>query len=274
MISSRTPLDRNASRRVIRTVPMRCRSPILGGRALASVAVAFVVVLLLIAPLSEAKKLGPIGKHVAPFHGTLHIERVIVTTGCGASASFPVAPKFNLSSGNGVVSSKSSVTGCGPPGFPDFGGTVGSAGFDGTPFTWTSATSANVTFNFTFTLVANLTATPMNPFGGPYAWASYEFYERGQFWDLTTDSLASVTSAEGFDTTNSSTSGFVNETIGYTGQFGTYGNFTTGHQYIVQMYFYAEEQTYAPSNSTTSATARLNMATGGNHFKAFFWQIS
>ena len=39
------------------------------------------------------------------------------------------------------------------------------------------------------------------------------------------------------------------------------------------MYFIAFEYTSAPSHTPTSATAWLNMATGGHHYKAGWWQI-
>jgi hypothetical protein len=264
------PVNRGATTLPIRTLWARqARHGLLPALAL------MVVAVLLLAPTAAGAKNGTIVKHGPPFHGTLHYGQVVVALGCGASAGFKVPPKFNLTTGLGGVFSNSSVTGCGPPGFPDFGATQGIDGFDSTVFTWTALKPKNITWNFTEKFVVNLSATPMNPAGGPYAWASCDVRTVALLWDLTASAAVdSFTSIDAL-TTNGSASGYVNQSTVLPWQFSVMpGNFTKGHQYLVEMYFDVLEYTYAPSHSSTSATARVNMATGGHHYKAGFWELS
>ncbi|HXQ93561.1 MAG TPA: hypothetical protein VN864_00095 [Thermoplasmata archaeon] len=264
--------------RRIRTLPFRLASPTgrparLGRVGLPSGLAVVLCAILLAAPSAAGIRFPP-ARHGAPFHGTLHIGHVITSLGCGASASFPVAPTFNLTSGIGAVSEKSSAAGCGPAGFSDFAATEAIAGFDSTPFSYPKAAAKNLSFNFTPDFVVNMTATPMSPGGGPYAWASFYLVAYGVLWDLTTGSVANSIGSLYYGTTNLSASGYYNHSWSFTtGWAWIPGNFTGLHQYFVAMYFIAFEYTSAPSHTPTSATARLNMATGGHHYKAGFWQI-
>jgi len=277
MASNQNASDRRrANREALRATAPLGRTWRNNGGRLVGISAVLLSAVLLVAPTAAGVAPAKVVKHIAPFHGTVHIGQVILSSGCGASASFVVPPKFSLKTGIGLISSKSSAKGCGPPGFPDYGATEGITGFDSKAFTWVAGMGPNVTYNVSVSVVDNLTATPMNPFGGPFAWASAYVFVQAGLWDLTTASQAdSAIIVSLGDSTNSSVTGYVNHSWVIPGLFSfAPANFTGGHQYIVQIFVTALEFTYAPSSSSTSATARLNMATGGRQFTVGFWELS
>lgn len=226
-------------------------------------------------PSASAAKFNPVGLHAAPFRGTLHSGQVIVASGCGAHAGFTTAPKFNLSTGIGHLAEKSTATGCGPKGFPDFGSVLGITGFDSPTFVWSRAAPLNFTVNLTTVLVANLSATPMNPAGGPFAWASYLTLSKGVLWDLTTSTVANSFTIIIGDTTNLSANATVNQASNFTGFAVGFlpGNLTNGHSYIVQMYIEVWAFAYAPSATATHASARVTLAGSTGEYRANSWKI-
>jgi hypothetical protein len=236
------------------------------------------VALLLMVPMAGAVGTLAFVKHTAPFHGTVHLATLIVSNGCGGAAAFVVAPAFNLTSGVGVSFGKSSATACGPMGFSNYGATEGTTGFDSTPFVQTTPAVHNWSIRFNFSFYFNVSATPQNPAGGPFAWASAEFFGIGLLWDLTNSSKRASCSFEiaGLTTNGSATGTWSGQ---YTGPFGcaTFkgSNITAvGHQYTVEFFAEVFEWAYAPGGTSTHAFARLNMATGGHHFKPQYWATS
>jgi hypothetical protein len=260
---------RDASARRTSSVASRPRSrrarSLLGlGAGVSTVIVAAV----LLFPSAAGLGVPPPVKHGPPFSGTAHLGQVIVSSGCGASASFVTPPEFNLTTGIGKVYGKSSVTACGPPGFSDFGATEGITGLDSASFVAHTPTPTYIWFNLTYKVTYNLSATPQKASGGPSAWASavMDFYWR--VWDLTTNSLALWSGALAAVTTNGTSTGNVSGTdIGSGEGLGGPLNFTAGHTYIVQIYAELFEFAYAPAGSGTHASARLNMATGAHQLK-------
>jgi hypothetical protein len=228
------------------------------------------VAVLLVAPSAAGIPVTHSVRHGAPFHGFLHTGHSLFSSGCGAFASFPVLPKFNLTTGIGWVAEKSAATGCGPAGFSDFAGTGGIAGFDSLPFVFHKAALPNLSFNFTPRFVVNLSATVTIP----GAWASCQMYAVGTMWDMTTGSVANSIRFSFSYITNLSTTGYVNASWTLSDGWGFIpGNFTAGHQYFISMYFEAYEYTNAPSHTAAVATASFNMATGSEHFRADWWQV-
>lgn len=215
-------------------------------------------------------------KHSAPFHGFTHLGQTITSHGCSASASFPVAPTFNLTTGIGLASGRSSVTGCGPSGFSDDGATAAVFGFDSSPVVDPTPSFQNWSVNFSFSFAYNLSSTPTNPAGGPSAWASYWLKATGDVWDLTTSSVAMSCTFLNLATTNGTTTGNVSGHVVFPVGCGFSGslNLTSGHRYMVQIYLEAHEYAHAPAATSTHATARLNVATQGNQLRANSWSFS
>jgi hypothetical protein len=231
--------------------------------------------LLLFAPSAGAQAGVTNVAHVAPFHGTPHLGQISTKLGCSAAASFAVAPAFNLTSGLGKLSSKSSAKGCGPVGLSDFGATEGIAGFDSASFLWTHTATVSLSFSESLTFVANLSSTPVSPAGGASAWAAYHILLEFQVWNVSGSSVGNGYSLALFGSTNSSTSGYSNvsqtQSAGFT--FPNSG-FYFGYTYVVQMFVTAYEFAYAPAHTSTHAAAKLNIATGGNLFQALSWSYS
>jgi len=236
---------------------------------------ALVVVALLVIPIASAKGVVS-GTHKAPFHGTQDLGSLVVSSGCGGFAGFSVPPAFNLSKGIGVMSANSSVTGCGPPGFADYGATVGIVGFDTNAFTMGTPADDNLSFVLNWSYTYNLNATPQNPAGGPFAWAAAQFLVFGYLYDVTNSTVRSWCGTGNILlTTNHSASG--HKSGGGTGPFACYyyqaGLTVPGHSYVIQMYAEEWEWAYAPSGTPTHATAKLNAGTSGHHFKPISWGL-
>jgi hypothetical protein len=183
-----------------------------------------------------------------------------------------------LTTGVGREYGKSAATGCGPPTFSDTGFTEATTGFDTLPFVVHSPAPRNWSFSYRSNVSWNLSATPMNPFGGPFAWASASIVWVGVLYDLTNASVAMSSS----DTllllpTNATTTGNVS---GYASGLGGFSainipNLTVvGHHYIFQFYVETFEWTYAPSGTNTQASARMNVATSGHQVKFLHWNLS
>lgn len=213
-----------------------------------------------------------------PFHGSHHLASTVQSTGCGGSASLVVPPTFNLSTGIGREYGKSAAYGCGPPTFSDTGFTEATTGLDTLPVVVHAPAPTNWSFTYRLNVSWNLSATPMNPFGGPFAWASASFVIVGVLYDLTNASVAHLfTTTYLILPTNSSATG---NSSGYaSGAGGTsvthFANLTAvGHHYIFQFYLETFEWTYAPSGSNTHASARLNGATGGHQVQLLHWSLS
>jgi len=124
-----------------------------------------------------------------PFHGSLHLASTVQSTGCGGSASLVVPPTFNLSTGVGREYGKSAALGCGPTGFSDTGFTEATTGLDTLPVLTHAPAPRNWSFSYRSNVSWNLSATPMNPFGGPFAWAAASFVIVGVLYDLTNSTV-------------------------------------------------------------------------------------
>ncbi|MFI5415121.1 MAG: hypothetical protein ACHQ16_05590 [Candidatus Lutacidiplasmatales archaeon] len=216
----------------------------------------------------------PAALHTPPFHGTQHVASTVQKSGCGASASLVVLPKFNLTSGIGKESGKSAVTGCGPPGFSDTASTEATVGFDSLSVIAGSPAPGNFSFSSRFNVSWNLSATPGSPFGGPFAWASAALLLRVWLYDLTNATpVSGLTFIDSVPTTNGTTTGNVS---GYSGAPPIFnGTFlgVTGHHYILQFYLEIWEWTYAPSGTSTHARASINAATGGHFMQLRSWSL-
>jgi hypothetical protein len=215
---------------------------------------------------------------VPPFHGSHHYASIVQSTGCGGSATLVVPPTFNLTTGVGREYGKSAATGCGPPTFSDTGFTGATMGYDSVPFVVHSPAPKNFSLSFSSNISWNLSATPMNPVGGPFAWASAAIVWVGELYDLTNASVRwTITSVYLALPTNSTTTGNVTG-----GAVGTGGGSVTndagltvvGHHYIFQFFVEISEWTYAPSGTTTHASARLNAGTGGHEVHLLSWTVS
>jgi hypothetical protein len=246
-----------------------------------SVSATVLVVLLFLAPSTLGSTVVPAvfayhGKHGPPFSGTINVGQVIVTRGCSAFASFVTPPQFDLSTGIGRVYGNSSVKSCGPPGFSDFGATVGTTGLDSSTFVLKSPVPTQIWFNFSVSYTYNLSATPQNPAGGPSAWASYTLSVFAFAYDITT-AVQGLGCAYNFSaTTNGSATG--NVSGGFHGPAGCgFGSFPSywavGNKYIIQIFVRLFEFADAPSASGTHAWARANMATGKHELDVHSWTI-
>jgi hypothetical protein len=216
--------------------------------------------------------------HAAPFHGTLHVASTVQSSGCGGSASLVVAPTFNLSTGVGREYGQSAAKGCGPPTFSDTGFTEATTGFDSLPFVVHAPAPRNWSVAYRSNVSWNLSATPMNPFGGPFAWAAVSIVWVGVLYDLTNASVAaSFTITDLPLPTNSSVTGNVSGYASGPGGSAVFNdaNLTVvGHQYIFQFFVETFEWTYAPSGTNTHASARLNLGTGGHQVKLLHWSLT
>jgi hypothetical protein len=229
-------------------------------------------------PSAAGASVSPLLNHTPPLHGTKHIAQTLVASGCGGSASFVVKPAFSLKTGVGLSDGKSTAIGCGPPGFSDYGATQGVTGFDsnaivaGTP-------ARNLSFIVFFNLSFRLSATPQSPAGGPFAWASAAWEIQEDLYDTTNSSLRYQ--CEYFSpptSTNGTTSGTLNGTAGGTADCFYYSGpsatlTVTGHHYIVQIFAVVWEWAYAPSGTSTKASASLNMGTGVHQFTVQSWSL-
>jgi hypothetical protein len=246
---------------------------------LGSAAATGVVVLLLLTPATIGSivvpAVFPYGKHSPPFTGTKHVGQVVVSSGCSASAFFVTPPQFNLSSGIGRAYGKSSVKSCGPPGFSDFGATVGTVGFDSYTFVPKPPTPTQIWINISVSYTYNLSATPQSPAGGPLAWASYSVKVVETSFDITNSSLGPGCTLQVASTTNGSATGNASGGshgpigCGITGPLG----FVAGDRYIVQIYVVVSEFAYAPSATGTHASARADMASGTHELNVHSWTI-
>ncbi|HXQ95108.1 MAG TPA: hypothetical protein VN864_08100 [Thermoplasmata archaeon] len=213
-----------------------------------------------------------------PFHGTHHVASSVQSTGCGGSASLVVPPTFNLTTGVGREFGKSAAYGCGPPTFSDTGFTEATTGFDSLPVVAHAPAPKNWSVTFRLNVSWNLSATPINPFGGPFAWASASWVVAAVLYDLTTSSASVSLENTSFALpTNSSTTGNVSGYFAQTAVFSltNFANLTViGHHYICQFFVETFEWTYAPSGTSAHASARLNLATGGHQVKLLHWSLS
>ncbi|MCI4357293.1 MAG: hypothetical protein L3K18_09205 [Thermoplasmata archaeon] len=168
------------------------------------------LVLLVSIPNVATATAHPATLHAPPFHGTQHVVSTVQKSGCGATASLVVLPKFNLTTGIGKESAKSAVTGCGPPGFSDTGSTEATVGFDSLVVIAGTPAPGNFSFSSRFNVSWNPSATPGNPFGGPFAWASAALVMRVWLYDPTNATAVSgLTFIDSLPTTNGTTTGNV-----------------------------------------------------------------
>ncbi|MCI4344437.1 MAG: hypothetical protein L3J87_02275 [Thermoplasmata archaeon] len=217
-------------------------------------------------------------KHVAPFHGTVHVASTVTSSGCGASASLTVPPSFNLTTGVGRELIKSSVTGCGPPGFSDYAAVAATTGLDSSVVVMTAPTAHN------FSLVGHmnasyvLSATPQSLAGGPIAWASVDTIIVVDLRDLTnsTDRAGYINTFLGPSTNGTATgnvSGYFSTPLGFT-VFSSGMMTVVGHHYILIFWVELLEWTYAPSGTSLHASAHWNMATAGHDAKLTSWTLA
>jgi hypothetical protein len=216
--------------------------------------------------------------HVAPFHGTLHVASIVQKSGCGGTASLVVPPKFNFTTGVGKAYGKSAAKGCGPPGFSDYGVTEATTGFDSLPVVAPSPAPGNFSFSLNENISWNLSATPQSPFGGAFAWASAEVDLEGHLYDLTNASIRGglIYSTVGITTNGTATGNVTGFQAGPLG-FRIFNSTTLtvpGHHYIFQFFVEIWEWTYAPSGTSTHASARINMATGGHNVTLLNWSLN
>jgi hypothetical protein len=238
----------------------------------------FVLAFLLAMPNVASASVSHSVSQGPPFHGTVHNASTVQSTGCGGSATLVVPPTFNLTTGVGKEYGKSAAHGCGPVGFSDTGFTEATTGLDTLPVVAHAPAPRNWSYSFRSNVSWNLSATPMHATGGPYAWASATVVWVGVLYDLTNSSVAaSFTDTLLILPTNSTTTGNVS---GYASGIGgvsylNYPNLTVvGHHYIFQFFVETFEWTYAPSGTTTHASARLNLATDGHQVKLLHWSLS
>jgi hypothetical protein len=250
-----------------------------GRVSLVAVLAIFVGVLFALAPTAAGQKLGPLGKHGPPFTGSVVLGQGLTRAGCAATAKFLAPPSFSLKTGIGKVSSKSSASGCGPSGLYDLGATNATLGFDSKPFNWSSPgpVPSMITFKFTVDFVVNLSATLASAAGGPSAWAIGGVFVHINIYDLTTGTWSFGPGSWPFlESTNGSATGYVNQSYKNLTTITTYSSpgIVSGDEYTVVFYATTLEIAYAPSHTATSATALLNMATGGEHFLAGYWDLA
>lgn len=239
---------------------------------------ALLLALLFAMPSVATPAVSHIVSKMAPFHGTHHYASSVQATGCGGSATLPMPPSFNLTTGVGRESGQSTATGCGPPTFSDTGFTEATTGYDSLPFVVHAPAPTNFSFSFRSNVSWNLSATPMNPTGGPFAWASALITWVGELYDVTNASvreeflitllilptnLSTTGNSSGYDSgpSGSSITGLTNLTV-------------VGHHYIFEFYVETFEWTYAPSGTNTHASAHINLATGGHQVKLLRWTLS
>jgi len=214
----------------------------------------------------------PLVTHAAPFKGTLHLGQTLSSVGCGASSSFPVKPKFSLNTGIGKVEERASATGCGLPGFSDDASALAIAGFDSKIIPLAGITSDVLAFNYSYNYTYNLSASPMNPAGGPFAWAAVEIQFVTLLWNLTTMQVWGGLDASLFDTTNTSATGYENQTIGGPLGFLTWPVVPNlNDQFVVMIYFVATIWVHAPAGTNLHASAKFDMATGSHNFTVINW---
>jgi hypothetical protein len=255
-------------------VPYRYRSS--AGLPVLAVALG---VLIVLAPTAAGQKFGPLGIHGPPFTGSVVLGQGLSRVGCSATAKFVVGPSFSLKTGIGKVSSKSSASGCGPSGLYDLGGTNATFGFESKPFTWSSPGPApvNITFDYTVDFVVNLSATVASPAGGPSAWAIGGVFLHFNIYDLTTGVWSFGPGVYPFlESTNGSATGYLNHSYVNLTNVVTLSptGIVSGDEYTIVFYVTTLEIAYAPAHTATRVTARLNMATGGEHFQAGSWDLS
>ena len=233
---------------------------------------------LFVLPYGGAVGAPALAKHVAPFHGTLHVGSTVTNNGCGGSATLLVSPTFNFSTGVGRASGKSAATGCGPTGFADYGSTYATTGLDSAAFLMTAPAAHNFSFSSRVNATWNLSATPASPAGGPFAWASAGLILKGYLWDLTNATLrAGFFFIDTILTTNGTTTGNASGTIAgpFTFKAFSAGNMTVvGHHYMFVFFVEIFEWAYAPSGTATHASARINMGSAGHSMKLVSWSTS
>ena len=237
-------------------------------------AVPALVVGILLVPLSAGASVGPLVIHHAPFAGVPIAGEFLTTYGCKASASAPVSPSFNLTTGKGVFHGKASATGCGPTTSYDEGLASGSVGYATTPFRVPAGASAVLKFNVTVAYAYKFTATPMNPFGGPFAWAAANITLCGALYDDVTLALVTSVCTSALLTTNSTSSGALSGSTHSPSLIVLPLGSSQGHRLVAELYVILECMAYAPGGTTTASSASVNMAPPGHALTLHHWGIS
>ncbi|MCI4363504.1 MAG: hypothetical protein L3K13_04280 [Thermoplasmata archaeon] len=245
------------------------------GTAWATVVATLAVTLLLLFPTSAAGKTGPLVLHKPPFKGTQLFDELTHAHGCGASASFPVYPFFNMTTGIGRVTLQSKTTSCGLPHYGDDAIVEAQIGFIGTSIV-AKGSWQNYTMNSSFGFSWNLSATPALPGRGPSAWASdwYEFH--AGLIDLDNGSKALGGCFTGFtgNTTNSSTTAKVTGSFSWScGGPKWIAPVIKGHHVAVEFRIQFFTFAHATSGSNTRASAVLNMGTLGHRLVVLSWSF-
>ncbi|HXQ95107.1 MAG TPA: hypothetical protein VN864_08095 [Thermoplasmata archaeon] len=240
------------------------------------VEIAAILALVVLAPLAASHAVTPTGKHVPPFSGSSLLGHRVSTTGCGGAASFVRTPAFNLTTGVGITFGKSSATGCGPPGFPDDGATEGTTGMSSANFTPVGAGPWKITLNFTVSYAYNLTETGSSASRAAISYGVAQLFLDSSAWDETTSTAYGTPSQNLLfsATTNGSASGVVS---GHHSQsyltISVVSNFTAGDHYIFLLYVVASELAHVDGGTSATASALLNLATNGHHFKFNYWSF-
>ena len=250
---------RARSVRIWRSIPMATAAVVISALFVSSAAAAPLV-------------FSPLITQAAPFKGTLHLAQTLSSAGCGAASSFPVKPKFNLNTGIGRVEERASAKGCGLPGFSDDALAYAVAGFDSRTIPLAGVTSDILAFNYSDNYTYNLSASPRSPAGGPFAWAAMQIEFVAILWNLTTMQPWGGISVHQSDTTNYSTTGYENRTLGGPVGFWTHPIVPNpSYQYVVMIYFVATVWVHAPAGTSLHASAKLDMGTGAHNFTAINW---
>jgi hypothetical protein len=185
-----------------------------------------------------------------------------------------VAPGFNLTTGKGAISVRTSVAGCGPTGFSNDGAALGMNGVDSNIITSTTTAPRTFLVNYTFNLSYNLTASLANPAGGPYAWASFEVQFWGILWNLSTSKPVSTIGLLFGLSTNGSKTPTLTGTWGSNSTISIFGfSLNTHDKYVVEVYYSVQVNAHAPAGTMTHASAKVVMAGSTHGYRLRHWAL-
>jgi hypothetical protein len=234
-----------------------------GGLILSTGLLGLVSLLLLAAPMASAAGAQAVFK--APYTGTPQVGTLASTSGCGGMLAVPTWPNFNLTTGLGIESVNASANHC-----PDVSGTDSAAfisylGYNGSAFTQATTGSHSVIakLSFSWKAVAKAKAGSLTQ----SADASILIYAAVELVDQTNHTTPatglvfalslSVTSGT---TTSSKTGALFNAT-------SNSAKLVKNHHYTIEVIVYVDVSASVTAVGKSTASAGLNLATGGDGFK-------
>ncbi len=234
-----------------------------GGLILSTGMLGLVSLLLLAAPMASAAGAQAVFK--TPYTGTPQVGTFMSTSGCGGTLAVPSWPNFNLTTGLGIESANATANHCPDLSGTDSAGILSYLGYNGSAFTQTKTGSHSVIAQLSFSWKAVTKAKAGSSTQSADASISvYAIVELVDQTNQTTPATGLVFVLSMYVTSGSTTSSKTGVLFNATSNSA---KLVKNHHYSIEVIVYVDVSASVTAVGKSTASAGLNLATGGDDFK-------